>query len=445
MKKCPTGSRWSWRSSERFFDTGAAGGTVRACRGPCGGWRPPPAPPPPPHTCCSNLAVLRALGKGWLPLLLNALLASPPGQRGAVAKAVSAYACAAEPALVTQLFKTAISKLLKVGPARATAGALPGTGWRQNSCGPGCGASVRRAHVPRALLASPHQVTEQARTGELGAAAVFEGGDTDAERRASFLEAALALAGGLEGGALATLQKTAVLALQVRGAWLHVLQPAGGAARRCAPRPVWMRRFAGGPRRTHARTLAPTGARGVSPKAQLQNASLPPGASPRLYAPALSGALVLLRAGHDLRTQSTRAALGRLDSKQPARLAGAGRHACGGRAYVAVRCQILSTAVPQGCCAAAGGSRGAAARGERGCSHHQPGEYRVGQNSPLFQPAEQPFVPACRTARCSSLPPPLHGHGTHLRSSLAWWARSFCASRSAASRPAPPRSSCWCR
>ena len=51
---------------------------------------------------------------------------------------------------------------------------------------------------------------------------MLEGGDTDAERRASFLAAALALAGGLEGGALVTLHKAAVMAIQVRAPLVQV-------------------------------------------------------------------------------------------------------------------------------------------------------------------------------------------------------------------------------
>ena len=62
-------------------------------------------------------------------------------------------------------------------------------------------------------------MTEQARSGELGPDAVVEGGDTPTERRCTFMEAALALAGGLDDGALATLHKAARPGLQVL-AWL---------------------------------------------------------------------------------------------------------------------------------------------------------------------------------------------------------------------------------
>lgn len=59
-------------------------------------------------------------------------------------------------------------------------------------------------------------MTEQERTGELGPDAVMEGGDTPTEQRCTFMEAALALAGGLEDKALATLYKAAKPGLQVR-------------------------------------------------------------------------------------------------------------------------------------------------------------------------------------------------------------------------------------
>ena len=57
-------------------------------------------------------------------------------------------------------------------------------------------------------------MTEQAATGELGPGAVLEGGDTDSERRCTFLEIALSLAGGLSPAALATLYKAAIPAIQ---------------------------------------------------------------------------------------------------------------------------------------------------------------------------------------------------------------------------------------
>lgn len=58
------------------------------------------------------------------------------------------------------------------------------------------------------------QVTQQAQTGELGLGAVLEGGDTDSERRSTFLELSLALAGGLDVVGLETLYKAAKPGIQ---------------------------------------------------------------------------------------------------------------------------------------------------------------------------------------------------------------------------------------
>ena len=60
------------------------------------------------------------------------------------------------------------------------------------------------------------QVTQQAQTGELGPGAVLEGGDSDAERRCTFLELSLALAGGLDAAGLETLYKAAKPGILVR-------------------------------------------------------------------------------------------------------------------------------------------------------------------------------------------------------------------------------------
>lgn len=70
------------------------------------------------------------------------------------------------------------------------------------------------------MLAAPvMQVMEQERTGELGPDAVLDGGDNDTERRCTYLEAALALAGGLEAAALETLLKAAKPGMQVGRRW----------------------------------------------------------------------------------------------------------------------------------------------------------------------------------------------------------------------------------
>lgn len=59
------------------------------------------------------------------------------------------------------------------------------------------------------------QVMEQERTGELGKGAVLDGGDTDVERRSTYIEIALSLAGGLDAAALETLYKAARPGIQV--------------------------------------------------------------------------------------------------------------------------------------------------------------------------------------------------------------------------------------
>ena len=79
-------------------------------------------------------------------------------------------------------------------------------------------ATLHHAVPPAAAALHCAQVTEQAASGELGPGAVLEGGDTDTERRCAFLEAALALAGGLDDKGLATLLKAAKPGLQARGA-----------------------------------------------------------------------------------------------------------------------------------------------------------------------------------------------------------------------------------
>jgi hypothetical protein len=118
------------------------------------------------------VAALRALAKNWMPLLLTAFVATPAGQRTQLEQAISAYACCCQPAVTAQFFRAAVTKLIKV--------------------------------------------TEQAQTGELGPGAVLEGGDTDGERRATFLELCLALAGGLDAAGLETLYKAAEPGTKVR-------------------------------------------------------------------------------------------------------------------------------------------------------------------------------------------------------------------------------------
>lgn len=72
------------------------------------------------------------------------------------------------------------------------------------------------------------QVMEQERTGELGPGAVLDGGDSDTERRCTYMEAALALAGGLDAAALETLFKAAKPGVQVGMLCVPCVQLGGG-------------------------------------------------------------------------------------------------------------------------------------------------------------------------------------------------------------------------
>lgn len=49
-----------------------------------------------------------------MPLLFNAFIASPAGQRNHVGRCISAYAMLTEPALLETYFKTVVKKLIKV-------------------------------------------------------------------------------------------------------------------------------------------------------------------------------------------------------------------------------------------------------------------------------------------------------------------------------------------
>ena len=114
----------------------------------------------------SAVQALRVQARTWLPLLLNAFISTPANQRGHIGGAVAAYACVCESDAIATMFRAAITKLMKA--------------------------------------------TEQARTGELGRDAVFEGGETDTERCCTFMEAALLLSGGLDVGGIQVLWKAAV-------------------------------------------------------------------------------------------------------------------------------------------------------------------------------------------------------------------------------------------
>ena len=120
----------------------------------------------------SNLKCLQTLAKTWLPQLLNAFVGAAPAGRRPIAAALSSYACLCDPALTVQAFKVALSKYVKA--------------------------------------------TEQAKTGELGPDAVLDGGDSDTERRCTYIEAGLLLSGGLDSRALTTLCNAAKAAAEER-------------------------------------------------------------------------------------------------------------------------------------------------------------------------------------------------------------------------------------
>lgn len=120
----------------------------------------------------SNLKCLQTLAKTWLPQLLNAFVGAAPAGRRPIAAALSSYACLCDPALTAQAFKVALSKYVKA--------------------------------------------TEQAKTGELGPDAVLDGGDSNTERRCTYIEAGLLLSGGLDSRALSTLCNAAKAAAEER-------------------------------------------------------------------------------------------------------------------------------------------------------------------------------------------------------------------------------------
>jgi ribosomal RNA-processing protein 12 len=77
----------------------------------------------------AQLGALRLLARNWLPLLLTTFLESEPDGRGPIAAAISAYASIADAALVGSLFRSALSKLVKIQrDAAAEVGHAPGLG-----------------------------------------------------------------------------------------------------------------------------------------------------------------------------------------------------------------------------------------------------------------------------------------------------------------------------
>ena len=169
--------------------------------------------------------MLRALAKNWMPLLLNAFLGTPPVQRTQLEEAVSAYACCCEPATLAQFFRAVVTKLIKVRRALRRIVQQHLADWVDGSLN----AMPRLPLIgdaPPDINCWDHravQVTQQAQTGDLGPGAVLEGGDTDGERRSTFLELSLALAGGLDAAGLETLYKAAKPGIQAshRRCYLH--------------------------------------------------------------------------------------------------------------------------------------------------------------------------------------------------------------------------------
>ena len=97
---------------------------------------------------------VQSLAKVWLPLLLNAFVNTQASRRNQLQAAISSYACICGKDVVKAVFKSAISRLMKIA--------------------------------------------NQIKTGELGRDAVLDGGDTDTERYCTYLEAIYCLLGGID-------------------------------------------------------------------------------------------------------------------------------------------------------------------------------------------------------------------------------------------------------
>ena len=65
-----------------------------------------------------SLGALRAWSKNWLVLLFKVFLDQDPHTRGPTAVAISAACSLAEPAVLAPLFKTVITRLIKVNACR---------------------------------------------------------------------------------------------------------------------------------------------------------------------------------------------------------------------------------------------------------------------------------------------------------------------------------------
>ena len=106
----------------------------------------------------NRVSVLKSGSKVWLPMLLNAFVATHTSRRNQIQSAISGYSCVCDGAVVSKVFKSALMRLMKVA--------------------------------------------NQLKTGELGRDAVLDGGDSDTERYCTYMEAVYALLGGLDASAL---------------------------------------------------------------------------------------------------------------------------------------------------------------------------------------------------------------------------------------------------
>ncbi|BDA46153.1 RRP12-like protein [Coccomyxa sp. Obi] len=125
-----------------------------------------------PEVARQNVMVLRGFSKNWLKVLADAFVATPSGMRGPIVSAISAYAAISDPAVLTSFLKDALGKYVELTQAA-------------------------HADVPPA-------------------SAVQGGGSTLSEQRCTFLELALALAGGLKTDCIKLLFTTAKGAMQER-------------------------------------------------------------------------------------------------------------------------------------------------------------------------------------------------------------------------------------
>lgn len=101
-----------------------------------------------------RMNVLNGGSKIWIPMLLNAFIESNSSAQNSIQRAISAYVCLSNSKLVNTIFKSAVSRVVKIA--------------------------------------------NQYKTGELGKDAILDGGDTDIERYCTYLEAIYALLGGLD-------------------------------------------------------------------------------------------------------------------------------------------------------------------------------------------------------------------------------------------------------